>query len=260
MERAKSPFPGMDPYLETHWRDVHTALIAESRRSLNRLLPDGLVARAEERVVIDSDGDAELRASPDVFIYNPSTGPWDKTNGGTIVIDAPYKMVVNTEPVIERFVRIENEAGQLITVIEIVSPTNKRKPGLDQYLTKRNELLEAGVHVVEIDLVRSGDWRAIFQPHVCSQSAVSLYRATIRVAASPLPVYVYPIKLNDPLPEIQIPLRLGDPKATLALQPMIEAVYTDGRYGKTLDYSQPLDPPLAGDDQSYAAQRISQGG
>ena len=250
----------MDPYLEMHWRDVHTALIAESRRFLNRSLPDGLVARAEERIVIDSEGDAELRASPDVFIYNPSTGPWDKTAGETVVIDAPYKMVANSEPVIERFVRIENQDGQLITVIEILSPANKRRPGLDQYLTKRNELLEAGVHVVEIDLVRSGDWQLLFQPHVCARKAVSLYRVTIRVATLPPPAYVYPIRLDEPLPEIQIPLRPRDPKVTLALQPMIETIYTDGRYGKTIDYSRPLDPPLTPEDQTYALQRISAGG
>lgn len=24
---AKSPFPGMDPYLETHWGDLHSRLV-----------------------------------------------------------------------------------------------------------------------------------------------------------------------------------------------------------------------------------------
>ncbi len=28
-----SPFPGMDPYLEAHWRDVHAGLIIYARRS-----------------------------------------------------------------------------------------------------------------------------------------------------------------------------------------------------------------------------------
>ena len=41
-----SPFPGMDPYLERNWLDVHSALIAETRRALNWSLPKGLVARA----------------------------------------------------------------------------------------------------------------------------------------------------------------------------------------------------------------------
>jgi hypothetical protein len=250
----------MDPYLETHWLDVHTALIAESRRALNRSLPDGLVARAEERIAIDSDGDAELRASPDVFVYSPSTWPSDQAASGAIVVEAPYKMVVNLDPVKERSVRVENQDGQLITVIEFISPWNKRMPGLKAYQATRAELLNAGVHVVEIDLVRSGNWQALFKPHTCAAKAISLYRVTVRTTEIPPPVYVYPINLKDPLPEIQIPLRATDPKVMLPLQPMIEAIYADGRYGKTLDYTRPLDPPLSADDQQYASSLIGAGG
>jgi hypothetical protein len=216
MALTHSPFPGMDPYLETHWLDVDTALIAESRRSLNRSLPDGLVARAEERIAID--------------------------------------------PVKERSVRIENQDGQLITVIEFISPGNKRMPGLKAYHAKRIELLNAGVHVVEIDLVRSGNWQALFKPHSCMTKAIALYRVTVRTAEIPAPAYVYPINLQDALPEIQIPLRAKDPKVTLALQPMIETIYADGRYGRTLDYTRQLDPPLSELDQHFAAERISAGG
>ncbi len=48
-----SPFPGMDPYVELQWPDVHLSLIAEGRRALNRSLPTGLVARSETRVVVE---------------------------------------------------------------------------------------------------------------------------------------------------------------------------------------------------------------
>jgi hypothetical protein len=41
----KSPFPGMDPYLERHWPDVHSALVMSARGVLNELLPPDLVAR-----------------------------------------------------------------------------------------------------------------------------------------------------------------------------------------------------------------------
>ncbi len=41
----KSPFPGMDPYLEPHWPGLHTQLVALASAELNRLLPDDLVAR-----------------------------------------------------------------------------------------------------------------------------------------------------------------------------------------------------------------------
>ena len=34
-----SPFPGMDPYLEQHWGDVHTSLVIYARNQLQKVLP-----------------------------------------------------------------------------------------------------------------------------------------------------------------------------------------------------------------------------
>jgi hypothetical protein len=249
----------MDPYLETHWLDVHGALIAETRRRLNQILPEGLVARMEERIAVESDDDREMRVAPDVFVFKPSTGPWDKPAGGAVVIEAPYRIVVDLLPAVERSVRVLSQGGQLITVIEFISPSNKKQPGLDVYQTKRDELLQADVHIVEIDLVRAGNWQVLLRPHTCPAAAISLYRVTIRTAGNPATVYLYPIRLIDPLPDIQIPLRSHDPKLMLALQPMIETIYSDGRYGKTLNYSAELDPPLPVDDQHFAIERLAAG-
>ena len=47
-----SPFPGMDPYLERHWGDVHTRLITYSSDQLQTVLPKDLRARVQERVVV----------------------------------------------------------------------------------------------------------------------------------------------------------------------------------------------------------------
>src|SRR5260370_30420508 len=49
-----SPFPGMDPYLEAHWRDVHHNLITYARDALQDVLPSELRARVEERVVLET--------------------------------------------------------------------------------------------------------------------------------------------------------------------------------------------------------------
>jgi hypothetical protein len=35
----KNPFPGMNPYLEAHWWDVHTSLVPYMRNQLQRNLP-----------------------------------------------------------------------------------------------------------------------------------------------------------------------------------------------------------------------------
>jgi hypothetical protein len=145
---------------------------------------------------------------------------------------------------VERDVRVIDEAGQLIAVIEFLSPRNKRRPGLDEYLEKRNNLLRAGVHCVEIDLIRAGNWRALMQPAACPRDGESLYRAIVYTGGARRVGYLFPITLRQPLPEIPIPLRAKESPVQLKLQPLRDAVYSDGRYDQTVDYSQPLDPPL----------------
>src|SRR5438105_4713913 len=45
----KSPFPGMDPFLEQYWGDVHHSLIQYARDTMQPQLPADLRARVEER-------------------------------------------------------------------------------------------------------------------------------------------------------------------------------------------------------------------
>jgi hypothetical protein len=40
-----SPFPGMDPYLERYWRDVHHRLVTYGCDQLQSRLPDDLIER-----------------------------------------------------------------------------------------------------------------------------------------------------------------------------------------------------------------------
>ena len=240
----KSPFPGMDPYVEPHWLDIHTALIGEARRALNQMLPSGLVARVEERIAVESEEEPFRSIGPDVRVLNPSSIDSSEERAGSIAIEAPFKLVIDVDPIVERFVRVIDESGQLITVLEFLSLTNKRSPGLESYRAKRADLLNAGVHVVEIDLIRAGNWRALMRPERCSTEAVSTYRATIRTSGRPRAGYLFPISLREPLPEIPIPLRVRDKPAPLPLQKLFDAVYEDGRYDRTIDYAEPLNPPL----------------
>jgi uncharacterized protein DUF4058 len=215
----------MDPYLEPHWLDVHATLIAETRRMLNKSLPPGLVARIEERIPIESEQS------------NP-----------------------NDDPIIERFIRVLDQDEQLITVVEFVSPTNKRSPGLEPFLQKRGELLAGGVHFVEIDLVRAGSWRALMRPGTCPEEAVSVYRAVVRTAGSRPGGYLFPIPLRQPLPEVPVPLRTGEEPVKLALQPLLNAVYDDGRYDQALNYSRQLEPAMDPEDAAWADELLRKAG
>lgn len=248
-----SPFPGMDPYLEPHWLDVHTRLVTNASTALNRVLPPDLVARSEERLAIASDDplDAVQRDGPDVTVFHPGSA---ETAAGGATLTAPYKLVVDLDPLTERSIKIIRPRDErVITVVEFLSPTNKSGEGLHHYVAKRNELVAGHVHVVEIDLVRTGDWRAVLRPHLCPREAVTPYRVTIRLGGHRDAVYLYPISLRTPLPQVPVPLRPGDPDIRLDLQQLITDAYADGRYAMTLDYSAPPDPPLAGSDADWAA-------
>jgi hypothetical protein len=245
----------MDPYLEQRWPAVHAALITDTWRLLNRKLPEDLIATMEERVAVDADDQPSRRIGPDVYVEHHATGPVFGAEG-TLVIDAPFRMVLDMDPVIERFVKIVSDAGRVITVIEFLSPSNKLD-GLSEFKQKRSELLAAGVHLVEIDLVRGGDWLGLFEPRPFPPEAVSTYRAIVRTATGRAAVHIFPIHLKDSLPDVPVPLRAADPKVFLPLQPMIDTIYTDGRYGRTLKYDRPLDPPLWPDEAAYAAERLA---
>src|SRR5579884_2052949 len=153
----KSPFPGMDPYLEAHWLDVHTSLVKDARDALNRRLPDDLVATAEERVAVEDERGVEQRFGPEVRIIEPQGVTEPEESVGGVAVAAPLRLLAQVEPIIERFIRvIETGTERLVTVIEFVSPTNKRGEGLYEFRAKRGKLVGAGVKFVEIDLVRQG--------------------------------------------------------------------------------------------------------
>ena len=259
----QSPFPGMDPYLERHWLDVHTKLVTYAADELNRVLPQTLVARAEERVAVTSAWDIERLIGPDVRVFERNQPANDPANGGgsgagTLLEDAPYRLELAVDPIIERFIHILDESGRLVTVVEFLSPTNKRGDGIDAYRDKRADLLEGGVNLVEVDLVRQGDWRAMLRPHVCPSEAVAEYRITVRTPPGRL-AFLYPAPLRAQLPDVTVPLP-RDAKVRLPLQDLVNQVYANGRYGLTVDYRRPCDPPLSRDDEIWADQLLRASG
>jgi hypothetical protein len=251
----------MDPYLERHWRDVHTSLVTSSRNLLNEKLPDDLIARAEERVAIETEDLSPHHLAPDVQVFE-AVGAAAPAGAGSAVVElAPYRLVALSEPATERFIEILDADGErLVTVVEFVSPTNKLGKGLEAFVEKRQSLLDGGVNFVEIDLVRSGDWKKLLRPHHCPPELVSSYRATIRLPTDRLAVQLQPISLRQPLPPVNIPLRKAEKPVQLPLQPLIEQAYRDGRYARTLNYASPPDPLLEGDNAQWADALVLEAG
>ncbi|HET6247199.1 MAG TPA: DUF4058 family protein [Tepidisphaeraceae bacterium] len=253
----KSPFPGMDPFLERSWRDVHSRLTTAASAALNGILPVDLVARVEERVVVDSADYARPRAIfPDTRIYEDTNFPPDasaapRTLGSTLA--EPILLELEAEEAVEAFIQIlDPDGGRLVTVIEFLSPSNKL-PGenREMYRKKRGELAGAGVHLVEIDLVRAGSWRDLLRPLIAPRNVQSAYRVIIRRVSPVRRAQLYPISIRMPLPTIPLPLRDSDPDVPLNLQSVLDQVYREGRHDRTR-YDESCEPPLEGDDAQWA--------
>lgn len=107
-------------------------------------------------------------------------------------------------------------------VIELISPTNTRRAGFEVYRENRADLLAAGVNLVEVDLLRQGDWQALLRLHLCPREARSTYRVTIRTppgAAAGL----FALALRERLRDIRVSLREQDLRVFLPLQRLIES-------------------------------------
>ena len=257
-----SPFPGMDPYLEAHWLDIHTKLVAYAADALNAVLPQDLIARTEERVGIETDdADVPSTVSPDVAVLESAGAKGDRvgSQGGRQL--AQYRLVAAEEPVTERSVEIrESNSGKLITIIEFISPSNKTRKGLTAFRNKRDCLLDSGVNVVEVDLTRGGNWRGMLLPQRSSGTMATPYRSVTRVASEPDAAYLEPIDIRKPLPALPIPLRESEAPADLPLQPLIDQAYRNGRYAQTIDYSKPPVPPLDEEDAAWADSLLRSAG
>lgn len=242
-----SPFPGMDPYLEAHWGDIHQCLITYSRDWLQARLPADLRARVEERVFVESPDGARRSIFPDVrVIERPQKSP---SEGGVAVAEPaaePFVIHVPAEEVTEGYIEIrETGSGhRVVTTIEFVSLTNKQ-PGIgrDLYLRKQQELRVGSVNSVEIDLLRAGEYALSLPRDVVPPECRTPYRICVWRAARPDAFDAYPVPLEARLPTIRIPLRPQEPDVPLNLQALLDQCYLNGGYSD-IDYTTDPDPPL----------------
>jgi len=255
----------MDPYLEspTIWPDVHHGLISESQAALNRTLRPGYVARVELRVYISDDDDPGRAAIvPDLRV---ETRPRRKGAGkpkaqpalaGTQPLIIPTLMDEEIEEAFLKIIHVESET--LITLIEVLSPTNKIRGsrGRASFMAKRHEIMNTEVHWVEIDLLRGGVPSVTDPPLRPSDYRVLVSRADQRTRTR-----FWPISVRQALPVIDIPLRGKDPEAQLDLGAVFRTVYDRGAYDRSVDYRKPPQPPLEGDDAKWAKELLrSHGG
>lgn len=252
-----SPFPGMDPYLEQHWRSVHQRLVVYAGDQLQAILPRSFRVDVEERVFVAAELDGSRTVWPDVHLVERPRGSAGDTAGSTILAE-PLVLELLDEPVTETYLEIVDAASgnRVVTAIEFLSPTNKLPgDGHDLYVRKQREYRSGGVNQVEIDLTRHGDRSRVFPLVSLSSRHRSLYLAWARRSSQPTRIEVYPLPLEHPLPTIGIPLDSNHADVPLDLQALITQCYRNGRYDD-IDYRHPPTPPLPPDEAAWAAELL----
>ncbi|MBL8891338.1 MAG: DUF4058 family protein [Planctomycetaceae bacterium] len=266
MRFQANPFPGMNPWLENSWRDVHAALTTYARDHLQDQLPSDLQAQVETYLSVAEFEQTEIEQrniAPGVSIVEQPNmlRDDDSAPGSMFVSEEPIRVVRVPPQQTLRFIQIRESRGErkFITVIEFLSPSNKATAaGRQQYLAKQSELLSAGVNLVEIDLLRAGGWVMATPRDLCPTALRHPYRVRVVRANNVREAEIYPATFAKPLPTIRIPLRPTDADVPLPLQMLLNQAYERGRYGNDIDYSQAPDPLLEEAEQRWLNEHLKE--
>lgn len=247
-----SPFPGMNPYLEREvvWHDFHERFLIFGAGIIGAQVRPDYVVRVDDHVFIDEPVDEPRRAVGRADLGIARTIPAVEHEPDLAVLEAPARIrVPQVDITREVFLEvIDRRSREVVTVIELLSPSNKRKSGVNrlQYLAKRTALLASRTHLVEIDLLRGGEpMPGEDRPECCYSVLVS------RVEERPDAGF-WPLAMADRLPTIPIPLRPPHPDARLDLQELLNRVYDEAGYEYDI-YDGPPVPPLTEAQTEWAA-------
>ena len=253
----RSPFPGMDPYLEhpSLWPDVHNSLIAAIRDVLAPQVATRYYVGIERRAYLLKADDVAFIGRPDIAVVphprpQPVPRPMPLAEIGVLEVDVPM-----ADEVEESFLEIrEVLTGKLVTILELLSPVNKlHTKGRAEYEDKRSSIFRTRTNLVEVDLLRAGEPLQVVGKDVNSDYRILVSRGSQRPRAQ-----LYPFNLPSPIPPFPLPLLPSDAEPSVNLGEILHALYNRARFDLRLDYSQPPVPSLREEDEDWAQTLIKQ--
>jgi len=253
-----SPFPGMDPYLEhpALWPDVHNGLVAALRDEIAPVLRPRYYVALDERTYLLDAPELVLVGRPDLAIVGREAETEAvleaKRRPNVVEVELPM-----TELVRETFLEVRTvPEGEVITVIELLSPTNKR-PGTGRraYLEKRERVLSTRTNLVEVDLLRGEERMPAFGPPIVGDYRVLISRPWRRPKAD-----LIAWSVRDPVPPFPLPLRRGEEEPVVELGRVLHALYDRAGYDLRVDYGGEAVPPISPADADWAAARLRERG
>lgn len=250
------PFPGCNPYLEhpSLWPGVHHWLIIALASDLSPQLRPQYRVAVEVRMYETLGEQALLVGIPDVAVNRATVATEDAPTlrvamapPATSATPQPVTVPV-AETVKQGYLAVREVAtGQVITVIEILSPVNKRSgKGRQQYEEKRNRILNSATHLVEIDLLRGGEPMLVFGSYLKSDYRILVSRGDCRPQAD-----LYGFNLQDPIPSFSLPLKAAEEGPAVDLNQLLSTVYEQGSFDLAIDYRQNPIPPCSTEDERW---------
>jgi len=250
-----SPFPGMDPFVESQkWGGFHHVFISQLARDLVKVLRPRYDVKPEERIYIETTGDPDWYRA-DIAITVSRSPPAPPTGPAAAVLDLEPTLNALPMPfeVREPYLVIRKTGErEVVAVIELLSPTNKRvgSDGRDEFLKKRHQVLRSAAHLIEIDLLLGGQRLPTVRPLASETDYCAIVsRARRRPKAD-----VFEWRLRQKLPRIPIPLADNDDDALLNLQSAFTAVYEDLGYDYSINYDEPLKVGLPAAEQAWVRE------
>lgn len=247
-----SPFPGMNPYLERDiaWHDFHERFLILGAGIIGAQVRPNYVVRVDDHIFVHELPDEPRQPTGRADLSIAPTPRQAAPPGGEVaVLEAPARIrVPQGEVTREAYLKIlDRHSREVVTVVELLSPSNKRKSGTDraQYLAKRRNVLASRTHLIEIDLLRGGEAMPGEDRPECSYSVV-VSRVEDRPDAG-----FWPLALSDRLPVIPIPLRAPHADASLDLQELLHRVYDEASYEYYI-YDGPPHPSLNAEEEAWA--------
>ena len=253
-----SPFPGMDPYLEgSMCSDTYHGLASAIRELIAPKIAPTYVARIERYTVKDTAPELGLGIMyPDVGIFEQNDGDLNIVSEPETIYATPSTVTIPAiDPVEVRVPVVEiidRDNNRLITTIEILSPINKRHPGLEPYRNKRQRVIDSKVHLLEIDFLRYGT-HPFEHPNVPkTHYLITLVRAGIKQTD------IWGFNVQDTIPIVPIPLKKPDKDVLLDLRKALDMVYERGIFELSIDYKKTPPLPVFSDaDQVWMKKLLS---
>lgn len=240
----RSPFPGMDPYLEDpiFWSSFHSRFLVALANAITPHIIPKYYVEIEARTYRDNGEDDLLIGVADAVVLANKTPSLPKSSStATAVQVRPQRVRVPMALELkERYLQVrELGTDAVITVIELLSPKNKRSgKGREDYESKRLDILASSSHLIEIDFLRAGKPMTMGGATGEMDYHILVSRSNLRPSAD-----LYAFQLQEPIPDFLLPLQADDEDLLVNVQEIFDGVYEQSAYSIRLNYTHPVPPP-----------------